>query len=53
MKCKDCPYYYPTESGFTSCQWMPRCPDDIPPCEEEDECVYDPYNDPDYTEEEM
>lgn len=33
MKCCDCPYYYPTESG---CQWMARAPGEIPPCEEED-----------------
>ena len=49
MTCSECCYYFECEGG---CRWQSRAPDDIPPCEEEDECVYDPYNDPDYSEEE-
>lgn len=46
MTCKDCLYYYRTkEQEFPSCQWVPRCPGDYPPCEEED--YYDTEYEPD------
>ena len=49
MTCSECGYY---EYG-KGCIWQSRAPDDIPPCEEEDvEYLYDPFIDPDYTEEE-
>lgn len=44
MTCIDCCYFW-REEGEESrcCHWEPRCPGDIPPCEEEEEeeDVYD------------
>lgn len=43
MACIDCCYFW-REEGEESrcCHWEPRCPGDIPPCEEEEEeDVYD------------
>lgn len=38
MTCIDCCYFW-REEGEESrcCHWEPRCPGDIPPCEEEEE----------------
>ena len=43
MKCADCCYFWHEEDEtFQSCHWEPRCPGDIPPCEdEEEEDVYE------------
>lgn len=38
MTCKDCPYFWKEEDeSYPSCKWTIRCPDDIPPCEEDEE----------------
>lgn len=38
MKCADCCYFWREEDEtFQSCHWEPRCPGDVPPCEEEEE----------------
>ena len=53
MTCIDCCYFW-REEGEESrcCHWEPRCPGDIPPCEEEEgeedvyedlETGFDPY----------
>ena len=53
MTCIDCCYFW-REEGEESrcCHWAPRCPGDIPPCEEEEgeedvyedlETGFDPY----------
>lgn len=37
MKCADCPYFWQdTEKGdrYPHCQWVARCPGDVPLCEE-------------------
>ena len=37
MKCCDCLYYYNIEiNEIPECNWVPRCPGDCAPCEEED-----------------
>ena len=42
MKCTDCCYFWREESESSqSCHWELRCPGDIPPCEEEEEDVYE------------
>ena len=43
MTCIDCCYFWREEDEESRCcHWEPRCPGDIPPCEEEEEeDVYD------------
>lgn len=37
MKCADCPYFWKEDwEDHPQCHWVSRCPDDFPPCEEED-----------------
>ena len=37
MKCVDCYYYWKNEDNeYPCCHWASRCPDDIPPCEDEE-----------------
>ena len=45
MKCANCCYFWREEDeDFDSCHWEPRCPGDVPPCEEEGE-IEDEYDD--------
>lgn len=42
MKCTDCCYFWREEGESSqSCHWESCCPGDIPPCEEEEEDVYE------------
>lgn len=38
MRCSDCPYFWYSEADeMPICNWVSRAPDDIPPCEQEDD----------------
>lgn len=43
MNCKDCAYYWAEDFDYPCCRFVPRAPDDKPPCE---------YDETDYVEEE-
>jgi hypothetical protein len=37
MKCIDCCYCWKDEDDkYPCCHWASKCPDDIPPCEDEE-----------------
>lgn len=45
LKCTDCCYYWKNaDDERPHCNWTSRCPDDIPPCED-DYYLDDDYND--------
>lgn len=49
MKCSDCIYYYAEENDlFTTCHFVQCWPDDIAPCEAEDDPTIDEYIDEDW-----
>ena len=36
LKCENCSYFWKEEGDkYPMCNWVDRCPGDIPPCEEE------------------
>lgn len=38
MKCIECPFHWREEwERYPSCHWVKRCPDDMAPCEYDDE----------------
>lgn len=45
MSCVDCAYFWREENeDYSCCHWQSRCPDDMAPCEYEDD-YEDSYND--------
>lgn len=44
MNCIYCCYFWKEDNeDHFQCHWESRCPDDIPPCEEEDELDEEEY----------
>ena len=41
MNCTDCPYCWKEEDDrFPCCHWEPKCPGDVPLCEEIEQAEY-------------